>query len=229
MGFHCCPPRRPPRWRQGVFPGCKFSQRLGEGELRRAIRCDEKDDSGRGCSGGGRNARRARKGESAFVGGEKCNAPARSWTLKWRSGKTFCFGFVFVESSRVSKFSHDLLRVRVFRSFPWRLQCLLLYTTVRFLDLFRFSWRPPPPSPLPVPTQVFHLPLLLMQQALELEKGVGLGSVWLRPAAVVPFMSPPHFEAGDSELLGKAAVVKWYTECLLLCARASLACFPAIV
>ena len=46
-----------------------------------------------------------------------------------------------------------------------------------------------------------------MQQALELEKGVGLGSVWLRPAAVVPFMSPPHFEAGDSRFAVQLVMV----------------------
>lgn len=52
-------------------------------------------------------------------------------------------------------------------------------------------------------SQVFHVPLLLLQQALEAEKGVGLGYMWLRPATTVPFMSPPHLDAGDGGLFTK--------------------------
>ncbi|CAM9765941.1 unnamed protein product, partial [Hapterophycus canaliculatus] len=56
--------------------------------------------------------------------------------------------------------------------------------------------------------QVFHLPILLLQQALELEGGTGLGNMWLRPAATVPFMAPPHLETAAQDVLFSSSPVK---------------------
>ncbi|CAM9531916.1 unnamed protein product, partial [Ascophyllum nodosum] len=58
------------------------------------------------------------------------------------------------------------------------------------------------------PGKVFHLPLLLLQEALELEKGAALGYVWLRPAAAVPFMTPPHVEEGSHEVMFSSSPIK---------------------
>ncbi|CAN0004415.1 unnamed protein product, partial [Discosporangium mesarthrocarpum] len=61
------------------------------------------------------------------------------------------------------------------------------------------------------PGKVFHFPLLLLQKALELEKGMGLGFVWLRPADVVPFASQPHQEAASAapeDVLFSSAPIK---------------------
>ncbi|CAM9615914.1 unnamed protein product, partial [Ectocarpus fasciculatus] len=55
---------------------------------------------------------------------------------------------------------------------------------------------------------VFHLPILLLQQALELERGTGLGNMWLRPAATVPFMSLPHLETAAQDVLFSSSPIK---------------------